>query len=144
MTYQLDIMTNSIRMPNNGYDMLDEILLVGKRSKNFTSVGFNSQSLNKQGEAPKTEFISPENKIEFIKYDNMSKHPFYLQKKQNKAMFVPWKCHYYGRNGHMKPYCFKLYGYPKQPLLPKSNHVIKQWRPKVINTSHIFHTTLRA
>jgi len=49
LTYQLDNMTKSIRMLNNGSDMLDAILLVGKRSTNFTGVGFNSQSLNKQG-----------------------------------------------------------------------------------------------
>jgi len=76
--------------------------------------------------------------------DNISKHHVCLQKKQNKAMFIPWKCHYCGRNGHVKPYGFKLYGYLKQPILPKSNHVVTEWRPKVINASHIVHTTLRA
>lgn len=50
LTHELESMTKSIRMFHNGSDMLDEILLVGKRFKNFTRVGFNSQSLNKQGE----------------------------------------------------------------------------------------------
>lgn len=143
LTRKLESMTKSIRMLNNGSDMLDEILLVGKGSKNFTRVGFNSQSLNKQGETSKKVFVSPESKTEFIMTNNMYKDPVYLQKKQNKAKFAPWKCHYCGRNGHIKPYCFELYGYPKQPLLPKSKHVeVKEWRPKVVNTCHRVHTTI--
>ena len=81
MTYKLDSMTKSISMLNNCSDMLYEILLVGKGSKNFTGVGFNSQSLNRQNEAPKTIFVSLESKTEFIMSDNMAKHHVYYQKK---------------------------------------------------------------
>lgn len=89
-------------------------------------------------------FVSSENKTEVILSDRMSKHPGNFQKKQNNTMFVPWKCHYCGRNGHTRPYCFDLYGHPKQSIPPKINRVVtKEWRPKGINTCHIAHTTLR-
>jgi hypothetical protein len=104
-------------------------------------IGFNSQTLNKQGESYKNMFVSSESKVEVIMSDNMSKHYVYLQRKTN----VPWKCHYCGRNGHIKPYCFELHGYPKQHLPPKPNQVvIKEWKPKVSNTCHIVHKTLKA
>jgi len=51
----------------------------------------------------------------------------------------PWVCHYCGRKGHIRPFCFKLYGYlnqvdhkspelvvrnAKKVLRPKSNNVV--------------------
>ncbi|MCI72375.1 gag-pol polyprotein, partial [Trifolium medium] len=45
-----------------------------------------------------------------------------------------WRCHYCGRKGHIRPYCYKLYGYPQnsRPLEPKSENVNvkKEWKKK--------------
>jgi len=137
-------MTKSVRMLNNGTDMLDEILQVGKGSKDYTGIRFNSQSLYKQCETFKKVFVSPKSKTELIMSDNISKHLVNSQKRHYKAKFVPWKCHYCGRNGHIRPYCFELYGYPKQVIPPKSNCVVtKEWRAKGINTCHIVQKPLR-
>ncbi|MCH86967.1 gag-protease polyprotein [Trifolium medium] len=48
-------------------------------------------------------------------------------RKKPKTRSRPWICHYYGRKGHIRPFCFKLYGYPKRA--PQSIH-----KPEVINT----------
>jgi hypothetical protein len=42
-------------MLNNGSDMLDGILQVGKGAGNLTSIGFNYQSPNKQGKTNVTQ-----------------------------------------------------------------------------------------
>ena len=52
------------------------------------------------------------------------------------------------RKGHIRPFCFKLYGYPKQsqqrPLEPELSNVKKEWIPKCDNVGLIAHTSLRA
>ncbi|KAK2382177.1 hypothetical protein QL285_069725 [Trifolium repens] len=41
---------------------------------------------------------------------------------------------YCGKNGHIKPFCYKLYGYPKKKPEAKAHHVKtkprKEWKPK--------------
>ena len=92
-----DNMTKYVRMLNTGFDMLDEILQVGKGSRNFTGVGFNYQSINKQGGISMAKFVSPESNTGFLMSNQMSQHLVQLQKTQTKVKFVPWKCHYCGR-----------------------------------------------
>ncbi|XP_045798006.1 uncharacterized protein LOC123892244 [Trifolium pratense] len=45
-----------------------------------------------------------------------------------------WRCHYCGRKGHIRPYCYKLYGYPKnfRSPAPKPENVKtkKEWKEK--------------
>jgi len=53
-------------MLNNGSDMLEEIIQVGKGFGNLKGVGFNYQSLNRQGETSVTKFVPLERKFEFV------------------------------------------------------------------------------
>lgn len=48
LTSKLEKMTKFIRMLNNGTDLLEEILLVGKGVGNLTGIGLNYKSLNKK------------------------------------------------------------------------------------------------
>lgn len=48
LSSKLNSMSKSVRMLNNGLNMLDEILQVRKGSRNFKGVGFDFQSLKKQ------------------------------------------------------------------------------------------------
>lgn len=60
-----------------------------------------------------------------------------------KRKFQRWRCHYCGRCGHIRPFCFRLYGYPDQKVhapirrqqwVPKAQNVPiirQQWVPKV-------------
>jgi hypothetical protein len=53
----------------------------------------------------------------------------------------PWICHHCGIKGHIRPYCFKLYGYPKwyhQPdPVPDIPTVKKEWKAKLEETTLI-------
>ncbi|XP_045810770.1 uncharacterized protein LOC123905185 [Trifolium pratense] len=59
-----------------------------------------------------------------------------------------WRCHYYGRKGHIRPYCYKLYGYPKNSRspapMPENVKTKKEWNEKENDVSLIAHTSLRA
>lgn len=89
LTSKLYNMTKSVRMLNNGSDMLDEILQVDKGSGNLKGVGFDYQSLKKQGGTSMTRFVSPESKIEFVMSDQMSQHPVQHLKPQARTKFLP-------------------------------------------------------
>jgi hypothetical protein len=123
-------MNKSIRMSNNGSDMLDEILQVGKGAGNMTSVGFNHQSPNKQRKTHVAKSLHSQRKCDVP----MLSHPTPHQKPAYKGKSTAWKCHYCGKNGHIKPFCYKLYGYPKKKPEAKAHHVKtkprKEWKPK--------------
>ncbi|XP_050888765.1 uncharacterized protein LOC127093915 [Lathyrus oleraceus] len=67
---------------------------------------------------------------------------------QTGGKLLRWTCHYCGNFGHLKSLCFKLYGYPRSPTEPRANQVVietrKEWIPKLVTTSLIAHTSLRA
>ena len=65
----------------------------------------------------------------------MSQHWVQHQDHRNmKKKFQRWRCHYCGRFGHIKPFCFRLHGYPNQVpyVKPKSNKAsyTQQWKKK--------------
>jgi len=91
LTFKLDNMTNSVRMLNNDSNMLDEILQVGKGSGNLKGIGFNYQSLKKQGTTSVTKFVLTESKFEFAMSDQMSRHLVQHLKPQAKSKFLSWK-----------------------------------------------------
>ena len=68
--------------------------------------------------------------------------------RQQKGKHQRWRCHYCGKFGHIKPFCYKLYGYPSpshhQPK-PKHHRPVnkKQWVPRTDVTSLIAHTSFR-
>ncbi|MCH83177.1 gag-pol polyprotein [Trifolium medium] len=129
-------MNKSIRMSNNGSDMLDEILQVGKGAGNMTSIGFNHQSPNKKEKTHVAKSFHSQRKCDVPMSDQMLSHPTSHQKPAHKEKFTAWKCHYCGKNGHIKPFCYKLYGYPKKKPQAKKHHVKtkpkKEWKPKDI------------
>jgi len=84
--YQLHILAKPVKMPINSSNM-HEIRLVDKEFKNCARVGPNSKFVNEQGEYSKNRHVSSKSKV--IMSYNMSKHPGNVQKKQNKAKFVP-------------------------------------------------------
>ncbi|MCI43830.1 gag-protease polyprotein, partial [Trifolium medium] len=79
-------------------------------------MGLNYESVNKHKKYdPELKFMGD--------YDPMmSKLMSQHSKRQNgtrtKGKPQPWICHYCGRKGHIRPFCFKLYGYPKRSLQP--------------------------
>jgi len=71
---KLENMTKHVRMLNNGYNVLDEILQVGKTSGNMKGIGFDYGTMNKEIKIPTKKFVSPEKKTEFVMLDHMSQH----------------------------------------------------------------------
>src|SRR3954464_7201440 len=135
---KLDQMSKYVKMLNSGSDMLEEILQIGKSSGDMSGIGFvgtkkHSQDGNRV--KPETEVLNP-----------MSKHVTqHHEKSEMKRKFQRWRCHYCGRFGHIKPFCFILYGYPDQAPYYKPKQIMpiqkQQWKPK--NMALIAHTSLR-
>jgi len=72
--------------------------------------------------------------------DHMSQHHvrhMNLQPRNKKKS--PRICHHCGRYGHIRSYCYKLYGYPQPHVHPKvsgkSVQARKEWKPKTPKVS---------
>jgi len=65
---------------------------------------------------------------------------------KNKKVTRPWVCHHCKRKGHIRPFCFKLYGYPDQSRHksrdPEKKNVKKNWTLKSNNAGLMVHTFL--
>ncbi|XP_058771038.1 uncharacterized protein LOC131644531 [Vicia villosa] len=135
---KLDQMSKSVKMLNSGSDMLDEILQIGKSSGDMSGIGFvGTKKPPQDGNRikPETEMLNP-----------MSRHATQHQDRSKmKRKFQRWRCHHCGRFGHIKPFCFRLYGYPDQAPYYRPKQVMPiqkpQWIPK--NMALIAHTSLR-
>lgn len=106
-------MIKFIYMFNNGSNMLDEILEVGKMSRNVKEIGFDYRSISKKSKVPTKKFVPPEKKIEFLMGNHMSQQHvqhMYPQYKGNNN--YSWKLHHCGICGHIGTYFYRLYGYP--------------------------------
>jgi len=68
---KLENMTKSVRMLNNGSNVLDKILQVGKTSRNMKGIGFDYETVNKEIKISTKKFVSPEKNIEFVMLDQM-------------------------------------------------------------------------
>ncbi|KAI5444798.1 hypothetical protein KIW84_013178 [Lathyrus oleraceus] len=145
---KLEEMTKYVRMLSNGFDSLDKILQIGQITGDKSGIGYNN---SKPGSSDTG--VKPQAKLKCIQKTvmshNMSQHQ---RRKQLKGKHQIWRCHYCGKFGHLKPFCYKLYGYPRSAhhqdhhqFRPKHHMPIikKQWVPKTNVTSLIAHSPLR-
>ncbi|KAK2382715.1 hypothetical protein QL285_070232 [Trifolium repens] len=142
LSSNLENMTMSVRMLNPGIKKLDEILRIRNHANDPTEVGYGKIYNN---ETLESNFVPAQNGSEF---EVMLPHPTPHQKLAHRRMFTSWKCHYCGKNGHIKPFCYTLYGYPKKKLQPRASHgkvrTKKEWKPKATVTAHIAYTSFKA
>jgi hypothetical protein len=119
---KLENMTKYVRMLNNGSNVLDEIRQVGKTYGNMKGIVFDYGTVNNESKIPTKKFVSPKKKTEFAMLDHMSQHLVWhlITQPRNKKK-SPWICHHCGRYGHIRPYCYKFYGYPQPHVHPKVN-----------------------
>ena len=117
-------------------------------------IGFDYKSTNQEGQNTRKSFVASEGQTEFkkqIEYqdsDKKSQHLVQHVHTQVRSLKnVTWRCHFYGRYGHIRPYCCRLYGYPHtqaQPhVLKGNNQHKKKWKPKEVIPSLIAYTSLR-
>ena len=92
-------------------------------------IGFDYGILNKVIKISTKKFFSPEKNTELVMLDHMSQHHVrYLNPQPRNKKQSPWRCHYCGRYGHIRPYSYKLYGYPQPHVQPKVSGKIFQAR----------------
>ncbi|KAK2390880.1 gag-protease polyprotein [Trifolium repens] len=141
VTSNLEIMTKSVRMLGTGTKKLNEILSIRNHTNDPTVVGceviYNNETL-------KSNFVPAQNRYDL----KMLPHPAPHQKLVNKRKSTSLKCHYCGKYGHIKSFCYKLYGYRKKKPQPRAYHRMartkKEWKPKAKVAAHIAHTAFRA
>lgn len=124
---KLDNMNKYVSMLSNGLIMLYEILKVWKMYRNYKGMGFKSNSKNKEVKVLYKKFIPPKKKSEFLMVDHMSQQPAthvnpYCKGSKN----FEKSCHNCGRYGHIRPYCFRLYGCPQLWRPPKPKKKVKK------------------
>ncbi|PNX99503.1 gag-protease polyprotein, partial [Trifolium pratense] len=136
---------------------LEEIL--EKNVRKPRNIGLSYENVNKfKNYSPDLMYMDPK---ETQKQSMPHKKPQHLQQHQmsrNKRRHNSWRCHYCGRKGHIRPFCYKLYGYPnsRPQHKPASTTLSTQqeWKPKAKDekksdteketTALIAHTSLRA
>ncbi|MCH95552.1 gag-pol polyprotein, partial [Trifolium medium] len=108
---KIEHMRKQVRMMNNVTDMLEEILEVGQKSGKKKGIDFDYQPMNTQKQKPAKDFVPSEGKYDPTMSKLMFQHPKRHQGTKTKTKPQPWICHYYGRKGNIRPFCFKLYGF---------------------------------
>lgn len=153
---KLDKMSKTVRMLNNGTDILEDILQTGKVAGDMSGLGFN------KGKETVSESVHSMPKPKPHILNRKSRHHGKRKGNHSGGKFKHWRCHHCGCFGHIKPFCFKLYGYPKsapqhrtqqvmptitKQRVPKVVNVMpgvkKQWVPKMVIVSLIAYTSLR-
>ena len=162
---RLEHLKKQVKMMTTGTNVLEGIL-EGKNQGKPEAICFNYKVLNKkqrnknssyaledfeifskQKIEKDTKFIATEGTGDHNARKQILQHHEEHQSSKSKGVYNPWVCHYSGRNGHIKPYCFKMYGYPNRfqqkihdpkVIIPK-----KELKPK-LGVGLIAHTSLRA
>src|ERR1043165_8198388 len=171
---KLDQMSKSVKMLTSGTDKLEEILQLGQNVGNKHGLGYVAakkpvgdkkknrpgKPMSKQMSQHKAGNVSGSGYVAAKKFaDNKKKNrpnkPMskqmsqywvqYQDQRNMKKKFQRWRCHYCGRFGHIKPFFYRLHGYPNQTpyVKPKINKVpyTQQWKKKI--AALIAHTSLR-
>ncbi|MCH98684.1 gag-protease polyprotein, partial [Trifolium medium] len=114
-------------------DKLEEIIEKNVRKPRFT--GLSYENVNKhRGYNPDLMYTQPKETQDTRMSRQRLPHFKQHQGTRYKGKPHPWVCHYCGRKGHIRPFCFKLYGYPNRPYQQKPEPLVtntkKEWKPK--------------
>jgi hypothetical protein len=143
---QMDDLRKRVSQLNSGTNLLEEIL-DNVPSGKLRSVGYNYSSLNQYQQNPETKFTSAEDVFDPCTGKQMLKHhvqhskaypvpkfaldskPPVHQRPKNQRRYRRWVCHHCGKRGHIRPFCYRLYGYPDQkpePNVVQEDNVTKK------------------
>jgi len=102
--------------------------------------------VRKKKEVHDIKFVVTSGTYDHTMNNSMLQHPN-EHHSNSKKISRPWVCHYCGRKGHIRPFCFKLYGYPNQSQqkLPERElkNVYKERKPKSDNVGLMSLTSLK-
>lgn len=93
-------------MLNKGSNMLDEVLQIGKAIEDPRGIDLKNQSLHSQEESSMTNFVLPGRESRPVMFKPLAPHHASHQNSQTKRRLSHWRCHYYVKYGHIKPFCF--------------------------------------
>jgi len=126
-------------------DVLDR-MLEGQVKSKLNGIGFTPEHYHKAKKGKpvkKIKFVTSTRTDSTTVKEQMLEHPVEPHKPELVKEPPSWKDHFCNRQGHKKPFCYKLYGAPRlyQPR-PVVSMVKKEWRPQCVGL--ITHTSLRA
>jgi len=126
----------------NGIGFTYEHLKQEHQNSNYVQALEHYHKAKKGKHVKKIKFIASTRTDSTIVKEQRLEHPVELPKPELVKEPPSWKCHFCNRQGHKKPYCYKLYGAPRlyQPK-PAVRMVKKEWRPKCVGL--IAHTSLK-
>ena len=133
-----EILEGQIRGKPNGIGF-DHETQKKQPNKNFACALEDCGMVRKKKEVQDVKFVVASGTYDPTMSKSMLQHPKEHQSYKNKKISRPWICHHCGRYGHIRPYCYKLYGYPQAHVQPKvsckSVQARKEWKPKTPNVS---------
>ncbi|KEH32869.1 envelope-like protein, putative [Medicago truncatula] len=159
---QLENIMKQVKMMTTGTSTLDEVLKAQVK-ENPKGIGFDYNPLNQTQKNRHFSYaLEDHGMIRKEKQDinvdvaagndTGSSSKIMLQPSEkhhypkNKKVTHTWIYHYCKRKCHIRPFCFKLHGYPDQsghnPRNHKRKNEKKSWRPKHNNTGLMVHTSL--
>lgn len=99
---EFETLSKIVKKLTSGTQQLKDILNEGRLPKNRMGLGFSkkcqaSMSTTIFVKASDTSNTSTENKKDQVNHHTKRKR---------------WVCHFYGKPGHIRPFCFYLYGFP--------------------------------
>src|ERR1044072_7361019 len=71
---KLEGLNKSLRLLNNGTNALDDLLEASKKSRRKKGIDFDYNSINEEGQKPKSKFVTPEEKLEFVQVNDFQKN----------------------------------------------------------------------
>ncbi|KAK2369245.1 hypothetical protein QL285_082393 [Trifolium repens] len=150
---QMEDLKKRVSQLNPGTDFLEKILGEVPSGK-LKALGYNYKALNKHQQNQDTKFSPAEEVFDPYTGNMMLQHsqqhpkiypspkPHHHPKTfpnphhvpRNKGRSRRWICHHCGKKGHIRHFCFKLYGYPDRyqqaKPAPEVINVKKKWKPK--------------
>ncbi|GAU51065.1 hypothetical protein TSUD_411780 [Trifolium subterraneum] len=146
LNYQLTSLNKQLRLLNNGTERLD-ILVDGQVAGKPKGIRVKYNYPKKKNATSTSTFVPAKDTYDPTETRQIPQH---VQQHQP-AKIIPkpkgWICHYCGRKGHIRPFYFRLYGFPRWYSNPRyesdSSNAKKEWKPKANDVAHIAHTSLR-
>jgi hypothetical protein len=141
---QLENMKKQVRMLNSGTTVLEEIL--GSQNKEKPKgIDFDYRTMNNSQQNKENKFVHAVNEYEPTSGKQMLKHSPQHHGSNVRRRSQRWVCHHCGRKGHIRPFCFKLYGYPEwyqqAKAEPEVINVKKEWKSKEGSSSLVTKAT---
>jgi len=97
----------------NGIDFTHEHLKQEHQNNNYVQTLEHYDKAKKGKPVKKIKFVASTRTDSTTVRDPRLEHPVELPKPELVKEPPSWKCHFYNRQGHKKPFFYKLYGVPR-------------------------------